>query len=102
MAKKKINSLDPNDNFRKIFASILQKLSRPIKFLRKGVLKICSKFTGERSCQSVISIKLLCIFIEITLRHWCSLVNCRNIFRKSFYKNTSGGLLLALCIHFLQ
>ena len=101
MAKKKINSLDPNDNFRKIFASILQKLSRPIKFLRKGVLKICSKYTGEHSCQSVISIKLLCNFIEITLRHWRSLVNCRNSFRKSFYKNTSGGLLLTLCIHFL-
>ena len=27
-------------------------------FLRKGVLKICSKFTGEHPCQSVISIKL--------------------------------------------
>ena len=27
-------------------------------FLRKGVLKICSKFTGEHPCGSVISIKL--------------------------------------------
>ena len=27
-------------------------------FLGKGVLKICSKFTGEHPCQSVISIKL--------------------------------------------
>ena len=27
-------------------------------FLRKGVLKICSKFTGEHPCQSVISIKI--------------------------------------------
>ena len=27
-------------------------------FLRKGVLKICSKFTGEHPCQKVISIKL--------------------------------------------
>ena len=27
-------------------------------FLQKGVLKICSKCTGEHSCQSVISIKL--------------------------------------------
>ena len=31
-------------------------------FLRKGVLKIWSKFTGERPCRSVISIKLLCKF----------------------------------------
>ena len=27
-------------------------------FLRKGVLKICSKFTGEHPCRSVISYKL--------------------------------------------
>ena len=29
-------------------------------FLGKGVLKICSKFTGEQPCQSATSIKLLC------------------------------------------
>ena len=28
--------------------------------LGKGVLKICSKFTGEHPCQSVISVKLIC------------------------------------------
>ena len=39
-------------------------------------------------------IKLLCNFIEITLRLWCSLVNLLNIFRATFYKNTYGGLLL--------
>ena len=38
-------------------------------FLEKGILKICSKFTGEHPCRSVISIKLLSNFIEITLRH---------------------------------
>ena len=31
-------------------------------------------------------------FIEIALRHWCSLVNLLYIFRKPFYNNTSGGL----------
>ena len=31
--------------------------SHPELLLRKGVLKICSKFTGEHSCQSAISIK---------------------------------------------
>ena len=41
-------------------------------FLRKGVLKICSKFTGEHTYQGVISIKMLCNFIEITLQHGCS------------------------------
>ena len=37
---------------------------------------------------------LLCNFIEITLRHGCSPVNLLHIFRRPFYKNTSGGLLL--------
>ena len=32
--------------------------SSPEVFLRKGVLKICSKFTGEHPCRSVISTKL--------------------------------------------
>ena len=32
--------------------------SSPSKvFLREGVLKICSKFTGEHPCRSAISIK---------------------------------------------
>ena len=38
--------------------------------------------------------KLQSNFIETTLRHGCSPVNLLNIFRKPFYKNTSGGLLL--------
>ena len=32
--------------------------SHPEVFLWKGVLKICSKFTGEHPCRSAISIKL--------------------------------------------
>ena len=43
--------------------------SRTELFLGKGVLKICSKFTGEHPCKKVISIKLQSNFIEITLRH---------------------------------
>ena len=70
--------------------------SHPEMFLRKGVLKICSKFTGEQRCQSVISIKLLCNFIEITLRYGCSPVNLLYIFRIPFPKNTSGRLLLTI------
>ena len=62
--------------------------------LRKNVLKICNKFTVEHSCRSVISIKLLRNFIEITLRHGCSPVNLLQFFITSFPKNTSGGLLL--------
>ena len=63
-------------------------------FLRKGVLKLCNKFTGEHRCQGVISIKLLCNFFEITLRHGRSPVNLLHNFRTTFLKNTSEWLLL--------
>ena len=57
-------------------------------FLGKGVLKICSKFTGEHPCRNAISIKLLCNFIEITLRHGCCPVNLLHIFRTPFLRYT--------------
>ena len=60
-------------------------------FLGKGVLKICSKCTGQQPCRSAIWINLL---IEIALRHGCSPVNLLHIFRTPFSENTSGGLLL--------
>ena len=63
-------------------------------FLRKGVLKICSKFTGEYPCRSAISIELQSNFIEITLRYRCSPVNLLHISRTPFPKNNSGWLLL--------
>ena len=68
--------------------------SYPEVFQRKDVLKICSKFLGEHPCRSVISIKLLCDFIEITLWHGCSPVNLLHIFRTPFRRNTSEWLLL--------
>ena len=37
----------------------------PEVFLLKGVLKICSKFTGEHPCRSVISIKMLCLSLQL-------------------------------------
>ena len=76
----------------------LYRNSHPEVFLRKGVIKICSKFTGEHPCRSVISIKLHSNFIEITLRHECSLVNLLYIFRTPFSKNTSGRLLLFILV----
>ena len=54
---------------------------------------MCSKFTEEHSCWSAISIKLQNNFIEITLRRGCSPVNLVHIFRTTFPKNASGGLL---------
>ena len=69
---------------------LLKKIrsSRPEVFLGIGFLKICSKFTGEHPCRKQSN------FIEITLRHGCSPVSLLHIFRTSFFKNTSGWLLL--------
>ena len=72
------------------------KSNYPEVFLRKAVLRKCSKFTGERPCQSDISIELLCNFIEIAFQHGCFPVNLLHFFRTSFLKNTSGRLLLKI------
>ena len=55
--------------------------SPPFVLLGKNVLKICCKFTGEHPCKSLISIKLLCRFIELTLQHGWSPVNLLHNFR---------------------
>ena len=68
--------------------------SRPEVLLEKDVLKICSKFTGEHPCRSVISIKVLSNFIKVTLRRGRSPVNLLHIFRTPFSKNTSWWRLL--------
>ena len=68
--------------------------SHPDSFLGKGVLEICCNLAGENPCRSVISIKLLCNFIKITLRHGCSHLNLLHIFRTPFHKNTFEWLLL--------
>ena len=55
-------------------------------FYEKGVPKICSIFTGEHPCQSVISIKLQSNFMEMTLWHVCSF-SCKftAYFHNTFY-----------------
>ena len=65
-------------------------------FFVKGVLRICRKFTVEHPCRSAISIKFQSNFIEIAFWHGCSPVNLLHIFRKTFPKNTSEGLLLSV------
>ena len=63
-------------------------------FLGKGVLQRCSQSAGEHPCQRVISIQLLCNFIEVALRYGCSPVTLLHIFRRPFLKDTSWWLLL--------
>ena len=75
-------------------ASAISRSSHREVFLGKGVLRVCSKFTGEHPCRSAISIKFQSNFIEIALRLGCSPENLLHIFRTPFPKNTSGRPLL--------
>ena len=93
-------STDKKPNAVCLFANL--RCSYSEVFLRKCFLKICSNFAGEHPCRSVNSIKLLCKFIEIALRHWCSAVNLLHIFRAPFPRNTSGWLLMKLVFHFIK
>ena len=88
----KVISFDYSNFLRDTF-SILFRSSRPEVFLRKGLLKIRSKFVEEHPCRSAISVKLLCNFIKIALWHGCSSVNLLHFFRAPFLKNTLGWLL---------
>ena len=78
----------------KILRAMLRSSHQEV-LLERRILKICSKFTGEHTCQSVISIKLQSIFTEITIRHGCSPVNLLHIFRAAFLKSISWWLLLS-------
>ena len=69
--------------------------SRREVFLKKGVLKICSKSTGEHPCRSEI-------FIEIALWHGRSPVNLQHITRMPFLKKTSERLLLCAALTVLS
>ena len=71
----------------------IYKQCPPELFLGKDVLKTCSKFTREHTCQSVISTKLQRTDV---LRHGCSPVNLLHIFKTTFYKNTSGGFFMEI------
>ena len=70
----------------------LTNLDIPVSFRCSFPLFKCL-LTLMLSCK-IRSIKLLCNFIEIALRHGCSPVNLRHIFRTPLPKNTSGWLLL--------
>ena len=59
--------------------------------------KISRKFTGEHPYGSVISIKLLCNFIGITLWHEWSPVNLLHIFRTPLSKTPLGTFLVLSC-----
>ena len=69
----------------------IYRSSRSEVFLEKGVLKIFRKFTGEHSCRSVLSIKLLCNFIEIAFRMNFLLYICCIFAEHLFLRIPLGG-----------
>ena len=75
--------------------------SPPELLLRKDVLNIYRKFTGEHPCRSVISVKLYSNFMKIAPWHGCSPVNFLHIFRIHFPRNTPAWLLLKGLLSFL-
>ena len=60
-------------------------------FLKKDILEICHKFTGEHTCRSAISTKLKSNFIEITLRHGFFLYICCIISKHLFLRRSLDG-----------
>ena len=72
-------------------------LSRTSKgFSWKNVSEICSKVLGQHPRRIMISINLLCSFIEITFRHGCSPINLlktplEGCFWKLLTKHFSGN-----------
>ena len=60
----------------------------PEVFLEEGVLKICSKFTGEHPCRSRVSIKSLCRFWTKLSTSWKRLMTL--YFLKESHRETNG------------
>ena len=87
-----------NDHM-EIFLSIIFQISKmlnqhSIVILIKGYSGNMQRIYRRTPMLKLISIKLLCNFNEIILRHGCSPVNLLHIFRIPSPKNTSRGLIL--------
>ena len=64
-------------------------------FLKKGVLELCSKFTGEHPCQSGTSMKLQSNLLKLHFGMRVFAISLLYIFRTPLPKNSSGWLLVA-------
>lgn len=65
--------------------------------LVKGVLRKSSKSRGEHPYRRVISVKFICRFIFKSHFHMCEFAL---YFQNTYYKNTSGSMLLNKAIVF--
>ena len=83
-------------NVLKFCKSVYFRRSYSEVFLRKGVLKICSRFTGEHPYRSAISIKLL--FKDLW---WCFFGKkwtAKSYFSKIFSNKCLTGSWIRLCL----
>ena len=67
-----------------------KRSSHPEMFLGKGVLKICSKFTGEHECRSAISINCKATLLKSDFGMGVLLL-IRNIFSEQLFLRTLLG-----------
>ena len=70
--------------------------------LGKGVLKICSKFTGKQPCWSVISIKLLCLNFSMgVLLEICSIFS-EHLFLKARQKGCFCNYIITNGLNYVK
>ena len=76
------------------------RISRPVVFCKKGVLRNFAKFIGKHLCQNLFFDKVAGLRPETLLKkrlcHRCFPMNFAEFLRTPFLQNTSGRLLLAL------
>ena len=77
------------------FSSGITWSSRSEVSLGKGVLKICSKFTGAHQCRSAISIKFQSNFMKIIVWYGCSPVNLLHFFVRT-------PLVGSFCLYYIK
>ena len=90
----------PENAFLDFFLFVQKHPSKSVikKRCSENMQQICSRtLIGKCDFNKVLQLNN---FIEITLRHGCSLVNSLHIFRTPFSKITSGGMLLLVPILF--
>ena len=80
-----------------ISKSFLPAQREPLHFSKKGfLLQICSMFTEEYPCKSVISIHYFAALLKSHSDISVLPERFMHIFRKTFYRNTYGGMLLKI------
>ena len=71
-------------------------------YLGKGVLKICSKFTGEQPCWSVISIKLLSLNFSMGIHLEIYSMFSEQLFLRTHEKDSFCNYIITKDLNYLK